>query len=147
MSVAHICSRDVDVVEADASARDAARRMLEREVGTLVVLDRSGRPAGIVTDRDLAFRVIAAGRRPENTRVREISSAPVRTIAEGASVDAAITVLREAACRQLPVVNGEGKVVGLLRLDDVLSTWGLDVGRSRRRPLEPLPRRGPDSQS
>ena len=147
MSVAHICSRDVDVVEPDASASDAARRMSEREVGTLVVLDRSGRPAAIVTDRDLAFRVMAAGRRPETTRVREIWSAPVRTIAEGASVDAAITLLRESACRQLPVVNAEGKVVGILRLDDVLATFGLDVARPRRRPSEAVPGGGPYSQS
>jgi len=146
MNVGQICSRDVDLVELDESARDAARRMLERQVGTLVVLDKSERPAGIVTDRDLALRVIAAGKAAEATPVGDIVSAPVRSIVEGASLDDAIAMFRDGACRRLPVVDATGRMVGIVSLDDVLETFAEELRRiacllEREAPHPHAPRR------
>ena len=61
MSVGRICNREVDLAEPDESVQIAARRMNSRNVGTLMVLDKDSRPIGILTDRDLAIRVVAKG--------------------------------------------------------------------------------------
>jgi signal-transduction protein with cAMP-binding, CBS, and nucleotidyltransferase domain len=61
MSVGRICIREVDTVGPKESALDAARRMRERQVGTLVVVDGRARPMGLITDRDIAMRVVAGG--------------------------------------------------------------------------------------
>ena len=60
-SVGELCVREVETVAPDVLAKEAARRMDERAVGTLVVVDELGRPLGIVTDRDLMVRCIAGG--------------------------------------------------------------------------------------
>ena len=69
MSVGRICVREVDLTSPDESTRVAARRMHDRKVGTLVVCNPSRQPVGILTDRDLAVRVVAEGRDPATTRV------------------------------------------------------------------------------
>ena len=61
MSVGRICSREVHTARPNESALEAARRMRERQVGTLVVVDGRARPMGLITDRDIAMRVVAGG--------------------------------------------------------------------------------------
>lgn len=61
MPVGRICIREVDTAGPKESALDAARRMRERQTGTLIVVDDRAQPMGLVTDRDLAMRVVAAG--------------------------------------------------------------------------------------
>jgi CBS domain-containing protein len=128
MNVGEICSRDVDLVDLDETARDAARRMLERQVGTLLALE-GGRPVGIVTDRDVALRVVAADRAAAATPVREIVSRPVRSVVESASLEDAIAAFRAGACRRLAVVDAAGALVGIVALDDVLSVFADDLRR------------------
>lgn len=132
MDAGGICTRDVDTVEASENARDAARRMLERQVGTLVVLDADGCPVGILTDRDIALRVVAGGRPAETIEVAEIVTAPVRTIDESKTVHEAVVEMRAASCRRLPVVDGSGRMVGMLSLDDALEVLAEDLGRIAR---------------
>jgi predicted transcriptional regulator len=64
MSVNSICCREVDLAEKEETAQAAGRRMAARNVGTLVIVDAAERPVGIVTDRDLALRVVGMGRDP-----------------------------------------------------------------------------------
>ncbi|MGH3427208.1 MAG: CBS domain-containing protein, partial [Mycobacteriales bacterium] len=61
MSVGRVCIRSVDTTGARESAVDAARRMREQQVGTLIVVDEAAHPMGLITDRDIAMRVVAAG--------------------------------------------------------------------------------------
>jgi len=121
LNVGTICSRDVDLVDPDETAREAARRMQARGVGTLLVLDAARKPCGIVTDRDLAVRVLAEGKDPATTCVRDVLSAPVHVVTEGATLDDAVRKMRGARCRRLAVVGGGGELVGIVSLDDVLS--------------------------
>jgi CBS domain-containing protein len=116
MTVLQICQRDVDLVDLDESAWAAAERMHQRAVGSLIVLDRLHQPIGIVTDRDLVVKVLAAEKAPRTTRVRDIM-----TVLESASIEWALSAMRDGEIRRLPVVDGEGRLVGVLALDDILA--------------------------
>jgi CBS domain-containing protein len=119
MSVGRICSRDVDTVHFDESVLDSARRMRDRQVGTVVVVDEM-RPVGILTDRDLTVRVLAAGLDPEAARVSEVMTPAPTTIGEDDSIETAVGYMRAGRFRRLPVVGRDGRVIGILALDDVL---------------------------
>jgi len=121
MTVLQICQRDVDLVDLDESAWAAAERMHQRSVGSLIVLNRLNQPIGIVTDRDLVVKILAPEKSPRTTRVRDIMTAPVKTVLDDASVEWALSVMRDGEIRRLPVVDGEGRLVGVVTLDDVLT--------------------------
>ena len=86
-------------------------------VGSLVVLD-GDKPAGIITDRDIAIRVVGE-EKPPQTPVREVMTRDPITIREDASFFELTKTFREAAVRRLIVVDKEGKLVGLISIDDV----------------------------
>jgi CBS domain-containing protein len=120
MSAGVFCTREVDLADADESVRDAAARMRDRNVGTLLVLDDDKMPIGIVTDRDLTVRVLAGGLDGYQTQIGDVMTSVPATISEDTSLDAALGVMRSGPYRRLPVVDAEGRLVGLLSVDDVL---------------------------
>lgn len=121
MTVGRVCCRVVDTATADETAQVAARRMNDRKVGTLVVVDEFRRPVGIVTDRDLATRVVAPGRDAAMTTIGHVMTRTPRSVSEEAPIEAALTAMRVTACRRITVVDNEGALVGLISLDDILS--------------------------
>jgi len=120
MTAGRICSRDVDTAEPDESAQKAAHKMHARVVGTLVIINAKREPIGMITDRDLAVRVIAAGRDPSQTVVRDIMTPHPGTVYADATLEAALLCMRSNKCRRIPVVDGAGRLEGLLSLDDIL---------------------------
>jgi CBS domain-containing protein len=120
MSIGRICLREIHVADATESVVDAACRMRDRGVGTLVVVDRDGRPAGMVTDRDLAIRVVAAERSPHTVTVRDVMTTQLKTVYESAPLESALATMRSTGCRRLPVVDDQGLLVGIVSVDDVL---------------------------
>jgi CBS domain-containing protein len=121
MSVARICLREVDLAEASESVLEAARRMRERRVGTLVIVDDAGQPVGLLTDRDLALRVVAAGGDPGAISVGDVMTAHPRTVSESTPIESALSLMCSGSFRRLPVINDDGKLVGIVSLDDVLA--------------------------
>ena len=121
MSVGRICTRYVDLADPKEPVQAAARRMLERKVGTLVILDPAKRPVGLLTDRDLVLRVLAPGKDPRQTSVGEVMTKEPTTVTEGTPIEQALALMRSGAFRRLPVVGGDGTLVGLVSLDDILS--------------------------
>ncbi|MDH5761134.1 MAG: CBS domain-containing protein [Gemmatimonadota bacterium] len=121
MSVGKICSRIVYTARPDETVVEAARRMKEHGVGSLVVLDEDRRPMGILTDRDVAMRCVAEGIDAEATEVRDVMSLPVTAMDEDAPIESALQSMAATSTRREPVVDDQGKLVGLLALDDVLS--------------------------
>jgi len=104
-------------VEAGAPVREAARAMREGDVGAIVVLD-GGDLYGIVTDRDVAIRLVAEDRDPATTTVGDIASRDPTTIESDRPEEDAVALMRERALRRLPVVEG-GQPVGILTLGDL----------------------------
>lgn len=132
MSVGRICVREVDLADPDESVWQAAERMHQRGVGTLLVLDEWKKPIGIVTDRDLVERVLAKALDSSETRVRDAMTRHPRTISEESPIESALSLMRSGRFRRLPVVDREEKLVGLLSLDDVLMLLAeefLQIGR------------------
>jgi CBS domain-containing protein len=119
VSAGRICSRDVDTASYDESALEVGRRMRDRQVGTVVVVDQQ-RPVGIITDRDLTVRVLAARLDPATTRASEVMTPSPTTIREEDSIGSALGYMRAGRFRRLPVVGQDGRLVGILALDDVL---------------------------
>jgi len=126
MSAGRICSRDVDTANYDENVLDAARRMRDRQVGTVVVVDEM-RPVGIVTDRDLTVRVLAQGLSPEATRLSDIMTPSPTTVREDDSIETALGYMRAGRFRRLPVVGRDGRLLGILALDDVLELVAEDL--------------------
>ena len=120
MTVGRLCVRAVDVAEPNDTVQVAAQRMHSRNVGTLVVLDPASKPVGLVTDRDLATRVLAEGRDGNQVTVDEIMTQDIRTVDKDCPIEAALEVMRAGPFRRVPVVNKNGELVGLLSIDDVL---------------------------
>jgi CBS domain-containing protein len=120
MKVSELCVRKLEVAAPGQPIAEAARRMEERAVGTLVVVDALQRPLGIVTDRDLMSRCIVQGQDPRRTALECVMSGPAAWIHEDASVDAAVEEMARLRVRRLAVVDGRERLVGILALDDVL---------------------------
>lgn len=121
MTIGRICCREVDVADPEETIRIAAQRMGTRGVGTLVVLDPDEHPIGILTDRDLAVRAVGAGRTPDTTRVHEVMTASVQTAFERMPIEDALALMRSQSVRRLVVVRGDGRLAGIVSLDDVLA--------------------------
>jgi CBS domain-containing protein len=128
MSIGHICSRSVDTAELSDSALTAAHRMNDRQVGTLVVIDKERRVLGIVTDRDLVTRVLMESRDPNTTNLWEVMSQLPRTVTEEMSIEETLLQMRSGPYRRLPVVNAEGRLAGIVSVDDVLSHIAAEFG-------------------
>src|SRR5579872_3008239 len=105
MSVGRICVREVDIAESDESVQAAAQRMHARKVGTLVVVDPARAPIGIVTDRDLAVRIVGEARDSGQTTVGEVMTRLPRTIHEDTPIEEALRAMRVGTFRRLPVVD------------------------------------------
>ena len=120
MSVGRLCIREVDLADPDEAVQRAARRMLDRNVGCLVVLGSGGEPLGILTDRDVALRVVAEGRDGRATKVAEVMTRAPDAIHEDLPLEMALSHMRAGPFRRLPVVNNDGKLIGLISLDDIL---------------------------
>jgi CBS domain-containing protein len=120
MSVGRICIREVDTADVTEPVQAAADRMNARNVGTLIVLNPERQPLGIVTDRDLAVRVVARGKDAITTTVGDVMTLFPRTVREDTPIEDAIAMMRVGPFRRVPVVDRQGKLVGLLSIDDVL---------------------------
>lgn len=106
------------------SAYDAARAMEGNRIGAVVVQD-SGRVVGIVTDRDLALRVVGHQLDPTETRLRDVMTPDPATLSIHDSEERAIELMRERRVRRIPILEGE-RVVGMITLDDLLLSGAFD---------------------
>jgi len=104
-------------VEPSTPARDAAQKMKSDDVGAVPIVEGE-RLVGMVTDRDLAIRVIAEGKGAD-TPVSEIASKDVVTIDPQQSLEEAARLMAEHQVRRLPVCEEDGKLVGMLAQADI----------------------------
>ena len=103
--------------QGDSSSR-AARLLYRHNIGAVAVLDDVGKIRGIVTDRDLTLRCIAAENDPETTKLREVMSRCVITCEAGDNLEDAVKKMEKAQIRRLPVTEN-GKPIGMLTLGDI----------------------------
>jgi len=114
-----IMETDVEFVSADDTVEQAARKMADLDIGALPVCNPEKRLEGMITDRDIAVKVVAAGRDPKSTKVRDLADQPeVVTIGADDSIDEALRTMKDKKVRRLPVIDGR-QVVGMISQGDV----------------------------
>jgi CBS domain-containing protein len=118
-------------IESDRSVLEAARYMMEHNVGALPVL-RDGNLAGILSERDIMNRVVAVGRTPGTTAVSEVMTANPRAVAADESIEECLFIMNEFGFRHLPIVEGK-QLRGLVSLRDVLMHQAAEMQRQARR--------------
>jgi len=104
-------------IDADSSVLEAVQRMVEMNVGSLLVTER-GEVTGIVTERDYLRRVTLEGR-TEEAPVREIMSSPLVVATPETTIDECMALMTDRRIRHVPVVEN-GKVVGLVSIGDLV---------------------------
>jgi CBS domain-containing protein len=120
MSAGRICVRSVFVGTRDESVADAARRMADNDVGTLVIVDGERRPVGVLTDRDIVVKCVARKLDPGTTPLSSVMTAPMVCVSKDTPIEAALSRMASVHVRRLAVTDREDRLVGLLAMDDVL---------------------------
>ena len=126
MLVKEIMSKNPVTISQEESSAVAARLLSRHNLGSLPVCGSDGRLRGIVTDRDIVLRCVAAENDPDITPVREIMSRSMITVSPEDDVRSAAQLMAGRQVRRLPVVE-KGKVVGVLSLGDMARSDRFDM--------------------
>lgn len=123
-TIASICNRSVAFTTPDTTVAAASKLMRHGHVGSLIVVEQlnGGRrvPVGIVTDRDIIVEVVATGLDPGVITVGDIMSRDLVVGRESDTVLETLEVMRFKGVRRLPTVDGDGQLVGIVTVDDLL---------------------------
>jgi CBS domain-containing protein len=119
MELSKIAKRPVISTHPQATVLAVCEIMAAHKVGAVVLLDGE-KLAGIVSERDVVTRVAAARRDPATTLVSEVMTPRVRTVTEDTTPAAAMELMHQGAFRHLPLVDGAGRVLGMLSVRDLL---------------------------
>jgi CBS domain-containing protein len=120
-------SHPVVTIERSASVASAARRMREKHVGGIVVVDQfdDGEiPVGVVTDRDLVIECLAEGLDPNETKVEDIMSDDIITANETSTPESVIHLMQSNGIRRIPLINDRHFLTAIVTLDDLLERDG-----------------------
>ena len=117
-TIADIMTRSIATVRRDETLQAAARRMQEMDVGSLPVLDGKA-VAGIVTDRDIAVRGVAAGMIPQESLVADVMTAELRFCRADDTIEQAMAEMGDLQVRRLPVLDAQNEIVGIVSLGDL----------------------------
>jgi len=118
MQVREIMTRDVKIVSPDDTLQNAARIMAEVDVGAIPV-GQNDRLLGMLTDRDIAVRAVAAGKTPGKCKVRDVMSEGVKYVYEDETTEDIARNMAGLQVRRLPVLNRDKRLVGIVSLGDL----------------------------
>ena len=131
MNVGELMTRDVEFIEAGATVAEAAATMGDLGVGALPV-GTADDMQGILTDRDILFRVVAKGLSNTETLVGDIMTTSLFSCRPEDTVGTALNLMGARNLRRLPVLDGNGRVIGLVTLADLSRTMLLGDGVIQR---------------
>ena len=116
--IAEIMTRSIATVRRDETLQTAAERMREMDVGALPVLDGTAL-AGMVTDRDITVRGVAAGMIPQESLVSDVMTEEVRYCRADDSIEQVMAQMGEQQVRRLAVLDAGNEIVGIVALGDI----------------------------
>ena len=121
MRAKDIMSKDPRTVTPETAVREAARLMKEEDVGVIPVVESGGtkRLVGMLTDRDIAIRVVAEGKSGDQVRVSEVMTANPRTVKEEDNVDKILDLMSSEKVRRVPIVDDRGTLRGIISQADM----------------------------
>ena len=120
MKVIDLAVQVVTTIPTGTSLLDGAKKMRKEHVGSLVVLDKDDRPIGMVTDRDITIEVVALEKDIKALTVDDVMSSPICTAEAEESVVDALARMREQGFRRLPVVDHDGKLLGIVTASKIV---------------------------
>jgi predicted transcriptional regulator len=123
MNVAELCTREVIIVEQDATVLEAAKLMRQYHVGDLVVTEKrqgASFPIGILTDRDIVIELIAGEVDFDDVTVGDVMSYELLTVSEEEAIADTIKLMRDRGVRRVVVVNKQGSLEGIVAVDDLI---------------------------
>ncbi len=123
--------RKIHSIDAGRTVLEAARFMMEHNIGALPVL-RNGEMAGIFSERDIMNRVVAVGRTPGHTAVSEVMTAKPAAVSMDETIEECLFIMHEFGFRHLPIVEGK-ELKGLVSLRDVVMRQAGELERETRR--------------
>jgi len=136
MNILEMCDSEAASVLVEATAEQAIRTMIDRHVGAVAVIDENLRVAGIFTERDVLRRLSLGERDPRKISVREVMTTPVEMATRATTAGEALATMVERHYRHLPIVDDDGRLLGMLSIRNVLQaqidtlTRQLDQARS-----------------
>jgi CBS domain-containing protein len=116
--IREVMTTSPSTVEAQTTVVEAARVMKQIDAGVVPVTE-NGRLTGMVTDRDIALRVVAEGKDPQSTTVGEVATKNLVTVDPQQDLDEALRLMAQHKVRRLPVVEEDGRLVGVVAQADV----------------------------
>ena len=131
MNAGEICNREVVFAYRDTGLTEAARRMREYHVGSLVVVvERAAErvPVGILTDRDIVIAAVAQGRDARTLTVGDVMSSGLFVVREQDGLAEVLRAMREHGVRRVPVVTPSGALAGIVAIDDLLELVAEELG-------------------
>ena len=128
MIVEDLITRSPVTIGRNDSATDAALQMKEGDVGSVVVLGDAGEVVGIVTDRDIAVRLVADGLDADTTLVDDIMTIMPLCVGRHLDVEAALKKMEVHGVRRIPVLDEGNELIGVISLDDILIHLGRTFG-------------------
>ena len=117
-SIRDVMTSEPRTIDAGQSVAYAAKMMRDEDVGLAPIVE-DDKLIGMLTDRDIAIRVVAEGRNPDEVTVREVASRQVVTVDPQQDLDEALRIMAKHQVRRLPVVEDDGKLVGIVAQADV----------------------------
>lgn len=126
MKIDELMSHPALTLSPESNCLEAARLMREAGVGSVVV-STDGGPAGIVTDRDIVIRVVAADRSPKDVSIREVMSPAPLFVFAGRDASFVLELMSDQGVRRLPVVDEQMQIVGIITLDDLIQGVATDL--------------------
>lgn len=125
MTILDLCTQPTAVVSTAATVTQAIRVMLNHHVGAVAITDDFHRIVGIFTERDVLMKVALSGCDPSSTAVCELMTSPARTATPEVTPGEALRTMIEGHFRHLPIVGGDGKLLGILSIRNLLQ-WRAD---------------------
>ncbi|MDA8214824.1 MAG: CBS domain-containing protein [Nitrospiraceae bacterium] len=126
MSLKPLMTKELTSLPSTATVLDAAKYMTDMNVGSVIVVD-DDKPSGILTDRDIVTKVLVQGKDPKTTKVGEIMTSPAVTISEDKDIIDVTRLMSSHKIRRFPVVDANGKLIGVITLDDILIFLGQEM--------------------
>jgi CBS domain-containing protein len=111
--------KEVVTLKEDSTVMEAANLMKNHSIGSVVIL-RDKTPVGIVTEGDITYKVVAEGRDPRKTLMKEIMHSKLKMIGPNETIEKVAGILRDAGIKRLPVVNDKGKLIGIIGETDIV---------------------------
>ena len=136
MKVKELMIRDVRTCQADDDLNRPAQIMWETDCGTVPVVDGAGIVKGMITDRDICMAAYTKGRCLEAIHVRSTMARDVAACSPEDTLEAALATMRKARVRRLPVTERNGRLVGILSMNDLARHAAREIESGDRNPIQ-----------